>query len=141
MARPVVEEANKIAPAFSRIFKEMIIITPSHKPLPRAAKGTVMRKAALAEFDEEIQALYVLELLKVMVSDVNSIVARYGVVEASTKAAENIAPPASWTADEVESWLLKQANDISSSAPLNGSKDLFQQGFDRSDFLCIWLST
>ncbi|KZP21523.1 acetyl-CoA synthetase-like protein, partial [Athelia psychrophila] len=32
---PTVEEANKEAPAFSRIFKEMIIVTDSSKPLPR----------------------------------------------------------------------------------------------------------
>ncbi|KAG6824143.1 nonribosomal peptide synthetase, partial [Arthromyces matolae] len=54
---PVIEEANAVAPAFSRIFKEMILFTSTDKPLPRAGKGTVMRKAALKAYDEEIEAL------------------------------------------------------------------------------------
>lgn len=44
--RPFIEEANHIAPSFSRIYKEMILIASPTKPLPRAAKGTVMRKAS-----------------------------------------------------------------------------------------------
>ncbi|KAG6900035.1 putative secondary metabolism biosynthetic enzyme, partial [Termitomyces sp. T159_Od127] len=34
----VIEEANKVMPASSRIFKEMILITSKDKPLPRTAK-------------------------------------------------------------------------------------------------------
>lgn len=59
MTRPVIEEANKMAPAFSRIFKEMILITSKTKPLPRTGKGTVMRKMGLKIYDEEIEALCV----------------------------------------------------------------------------------
>lgn len=55
--RPIVEEANKVGPAFSRIFKEMILITSPDKPLPRAGKGTVMRKAALALYNDEIDQM------------------------------------------------------------------------------------
>lgn len=55
--RPIVEEANKVAPGFSRIFKEMILITSPSKPLPRAGKGTVMRKAALQAYADEIDAM------------------------------------------------------------------------------------
>jgi len=55
--RPVIEEANKVAPAFSRIFKEMILITSRDKPLPRAGKGTVLRKVSLQSYDSEIEAL------------------------------------------------------------------------------------
>ncbi|KZT27278.1 acetyl-CoA synthetase-like protein, partial [Neolentinus lepideus HHB14362 ss-1] len=40
----IVEEANKDAPGFSRIFKEMILVTSPEKPLRRTPKGTVMRK-------------------------------------------------------------------------------------------------
>jgi long-subunit acyl-CoA synthetase (AMP-forming) len=54
---PAVEEANRMAPAFARIFKEMILVTSPSKPLPRAAKGTVNRKAAVVLYDEEIRAL------------------------------------------------------------------------------------
>jgi hypothetical protein len=35
----------------------MILITKPSKPLPRAPKGTITRKAALAEYAEEIEAL------------------------------------------------------------------------------------
>lgn len=54
---PIVDEANKVTPAFSRIFKEMILITSKDKPLARAAKGTIMRKAALKDYHSEIEAL------------------------------------------------------------------------------------
>ena len=53
------EEANSKAPAFARIFKEMIIVTRPDKPLPRAAKGTVVRPQALQLYGEEIQNLSV----------------------------------------------------------------------------------
>ena len=52
-----------MAPAFSRIFKEMILVTHKEKPLPRAGKGTLMRKAALKEYHKEIETLSVLLLL------------------------------------------------------------------------------
>jgi len=55
--RPIIENANKVAPAFSKLFKEMILITPEEKPLPRAGKGTVMRKLALQVYNDEIEAL------------------------------------------------------------------------------------
>jgi hypothetical protein len=54
---PAVEEANRSAPAFGRIFKEMILVARPDKPLPRAAKGTVNHKAAIALYDEEIRVL------------------------------------------------------------------------------------
>ncbi|EPQ57831.1 acetyl-CoA synthetase-like protein [Gloeophyllum trabeum ATCC 11539] len=54
---PSVEEANKEAPAFSRIFKEMILVTDPAKPMARAAKGTVMRKMTLGLYAEEIDAI------------------------------------------------------------------------------------
>ncbi|KAJ3503559.1 hypothetical protein NLJ89_g8377 [Agrocybe chaxingu] len=52
---PIVEEANKVGPAFSRIFKEMILFVSQDKPFPRAGKGTVMRKAALQAYETEIE--------------------------------------------------------------------------------------
>ncbi|KAJ7811481.1 hypothetical protein B0H14DRAFT_3755089 [Mycena olivaceomarginata] len=44
---PIIEEANENAAAFSRIFKKMILIASSDKPLPRAGKGTIQSKAAI----------------------------------------------------------------------------------------------
>lgn len=55
--RPIIEEANKVAPAFSKLYKEFILLSNPRKPLPRAGKGTVMRKAALADYHDEIEAL------------------------------------------------------------------------------------
>lgn len=55
--RPSVEEANVPAPAFARIFKEMILVTVPGKPLPRAGKGTIIRKQAMALYADEIDRL------------------------------------------------------------------------------------
>ena len=57
--RSIVEEANAAAPAFAKIFKEMIIVTDPSKPLPRAGKGTIQRKAATVAYAGEIVKLYV----------------------------------------------------------------------------------
>lgn len=59
LARPVIEEANHLGPTFARLFKETIVVASPSKPLPRAAKGTVMRKQALALYAEEIEQLWV----------------------------------------------------------------------------------
>ncbi|KNZ79425.1 L-aminoadipate-semialdehyde dehydrogenase large subunit [Termitomyces sp. J132] len=106
----VIEEANKIAPAFSRIFKEMILFTSKDKPLPRAGKGTVMRKMALKTYDDEIEGLY-------------------ATVEQSAKG-EDVVPPITWENKHVRVWLLYQAADIHSGKTFDVSQDLFEQGFD-----------
>jgi hypothetical protein len=46
-----------VSPAFGRVYKEMILVTSPNRLLPRAAKGTVIRKAALALYEDEIRAL------------------------------------------------------------------------------------
>ncbi|KAG6843649.1 hypothetical protein H0H87_002019 [Tephrocybe sp. NHM501043] len=53
-----IEKANKAAPAFSKLYKEIILFTPEGSPLPLAGKGTVLRKSALSIFAKEISALY-----------------------------------------------------------------------------------
>lgn len=55
--RPSIDEANHIAPAFSKIYKEMVLFTDRRKPLPPAPKGTVIRKLALSVYAEEIETL------------------------------------------------------------------------------------
>ena len=55
--RPVVEEANKDAPNFSRVFKEMILVTSPDKPMLRAGKGTVTKRATIKLYEHEIDAL------------------------------------------------------------------------------------
>jgi hypothetical protein len=52
-------KANAIVPAFSRVFKEMILITSSTKPLPRSGKGTILRKVAYKEYARKIDQMCV----------------------------------------------------------------------------------
>ncbi|KAG6328202.1 hypothetical protein ID866_10887, partial [Astraeus odoratus] len=51
-----VEEANKDALNFSRIFKELILVTAPGKPMIRTGKGSVMKKATLRLYEQEIDA-------------------------------------------------------------------------------------
>ncbi|KAF8956587.1 acetyl-CoA synthetase-like protein [Flammula alnicola] len=107
---PIVEEANKVAPAFSRIFKEMILIASRDKPLPRAGKGTVMRKAALLAYQTEIDDIY-------------------AKVDATVKA-EAVVPPPSWSTEDTVAWLQTQVQEILSGQQFSVSRDLFEQGMD-----------
>ncbi|KAF8120306.1 hypothetical protein EV363DRAFT_1478563 [Boletus edulis] len=108
---PAIEEVNKPSPAFSRIFKELILITSQDKPMSRTPKGTVMRKATLKAYETEINALY-------------------DTVEASAEAPDGMAGPSAWTSEALEEWLLEHARTISSSGSVDPSADLFVQGFD-----------
>ncbi|KAG9309639.1 putative aminoadipate reductase [Chiua virens] len=108
---PVIDEANKPSPAFSRIFKEMILITSADKPMLRAPKGTVQRKATLKDYDGEINTLY-------------------ETVEASSVSPDGLAGPSAWTSDVLESWLLEHARAISPNGEVDPHADLFAQGFD-----------
>ncbi|KAH0588812.1 Polyketide synthase HetM [Termitomyces sp. J132] len=105
---PTIEEANSIAPAHSRIFKEMILFTYKGKPLPLTPKGTLARKAAIELYQKEINALY---------ENVETVVG-----ESSF--------PASWSAIDTQGWLLEQVSDVLSGATIDPVVDLFEQGFD-----------
>ncbi|KAJ7683142.1 putative aminoadipate reductase [Mycena rosella] len=107
---PVIEEANEDAPAFARIYKEMILVTGRGKPMLRAPKGTVNKKATIALYEQEIEALY-------------------DTIEASGNAASDIEPPASWTSRDLEPWLTTHAS-LLASRDIRGGHDLFDQGFD-----------
>ncbi|TFK50396.1 acetyl-CoA synthetase-like protein [Heliocybe sulcata] len=109
---PVIEEANIDAPAFSRIFKEMILVTSPDKPMRRAAKGTVMRKATAADYAEEIDELY---------------------AKVQSSGGGDTEPPKSWEALDLEEWLTLQAyqiNKTSREEKPDADVDLFAQGFD-----------
>ncbi|KAG2095134.1 putative aminoadipate reductase [Suillus discolor] len=108
---PDIEEANKEAPAFSRIFKEMIIVTHSEKPMLRAAKGTVIKKATVKLYEEEINALY-------------------EKVGGSTRAGIDVPLPTSWTVEDVEGWLKIHAAAANADKEVDPDADLFTQGFD-----------
>ncbi|KAJ6541378.1 hypothetical protein B0H19DRAFT_1173050 [Mycena capillaripes] len=55
---PAVEEANKIAPTHSRIFKEMVLVGNPAKPIELTVKGTPRRQAVLDAYAKEIEDLY-----------------------------------------------------------------------------------
>ncbi|KAI6042371.1 putative aminoadipate reductase [Pisolithus marmoratus] len=109
--KPVVEEANQEAPNFSRIFKEMILVTSRDKPMLRTGKGTVTKKATLDLYESEINALY-------------------ESVEASATAGIDVSLPSEWTTANVENWLMVHAAAVNSNKPVNPGVDLFEQGFD-----------
>ncbi|KAJ7916712.1 putative aminoadipate reductase, partial [Mycena leptocephala] len=108
---PVIEEANEIAPAFSRIFKEMILFASRDKPLPRAGKGTVMRKAAIDLYAPEIEAIY-------------------NAVEEISTAVASTEPPTEWDAVIIQEWLLKLAENLCNTTKMSPTVDLHRQGFD-----------
>ncbi|KAF7296637.1 Aminoadipate reductase [Mycena chlorophos] len=111
----VVQDANAVAPAFARVHKEMILVTAKERPFVRTLKGTIARKATIALYDGEIKALY-------------------DAIETSENVANEVVPPSSWTAKDLESWLLSQACSVlateSTSAQIDPAADLFEQGFD-----------
>ncbi|KAI5992131.1 hypothetical protein EDD15DRAFT_2519217 [Pisolithus albus] len=110
---PVVEEANKDAPNFSRIFKEMILVASRDKPMLRAGKGTVTKKATLSLYEAEIDALY-------------------ESVEASATAGIDVPLPSEWTISNVVDWLVVHATAVNLDEPVDPDPDLFEQGFDRN---------
>ncbi|KAJ7039814.1 hypothetical protein C8F04DRAFT_996222 [Mycena alexandri] len=55
---PTVEQANKFAPAHSRLFKNMIILSDPSKPFQVTAKGTLRRNAILEDYAQEIEDAY-----------------------------------------------------------------------------------
>ncbi|SPQ27494.1 2d27d111-a7df-4dfd-b53e-66ee884047f0 [Thermothielavioides terrestris] len=55
---PVVEEANRAAPAHARVEKSLILVTTPDRRLIRTPKGTVQRAPSLAQYAAEIDRLY-----------------------------------------------------------------------------------
>ncbi|KAH8078746.1 hypothetical protein BXZ70DRAFT_658621 [Cristinia sonorae] len=109
---PHVEEANKRAPAFARLFKETILFADPLKPFARAAKGTAIRPVIIQAYEEEINSLY----------------AR---LEESVGGAQGVAkPPTTWSPADVEVWLAKLSASINEDQAVSSTIDLFEQGFD-----------
>ncbi|KAJ6545507.1 hypothetical protein B0H19DRAFT_1266933 [Mycena capillaripes] len=107
---PVIEEANESSPAFARIYKEMILVTHAGKPMARAAKGTVIKKATMASYKQEIDELY-------------------NTFEASENTTNDVEPPSSWTSKDLEPWIETHASLVVDT-DICGGYDLFDQGFD-----------
>ncbi|KAL6300002.1 hypothetical protein BKA93DRAFT_741263 [Sparassis latifolia] len=105
-----VEEANQPAPAFAKVFKETILVTDSARPFPRAAKGTVQRKQALALYESDIEELY-------------------KTIEDSSDS-HGITPPSSWTIPVVQAWIAEHAGQLNDGIVPAATADLFAHGFD-----------
>ncbi|KAF8215590.1 acetyl-CoA synthetase-like protein [Mycena galopus ATCC 62051] len=107
---PVIEEANENAPAFARIYKEMILVTQPGKPMVRAPKGTVIKKPTIVSYKQEIEDLY-------------------DTIEASGNATSDVEPPSSWSSQDLEPWLQTHASLVA-GRDIRGGHDLFDQGLD-----------
>ncbi|KAH7912704.1 acetyl-CoA synthetase-like protein [Hygrophoropsis aurantiaca] len=105
---PWIEEANRMAPGYSRIFKDMILVTHQDKPMPRAGKGTVQKKSAVQLYGTDIDALY--ERIE---NDVDS---------------ANV--PTNWSQEALQLWLEGCATRISANGGIDSSIDIFSQGMD-----------
>ncbi|THG96855.1 hypothetical protein EW026_g5054 [Hermanssonia centrifuga] len=104
-----IDQANQKAPTFARIFREMVLICDPAKPLPRAAKGNVVRKHALELYAHAIEHLY----------------DRSEISQGST-----LSSPTSWTVEDIETWLLALTASVNNGQPLLAAVDIFEQGLD-----------
>ncbi|KAI0350279.1 acetyl-CoA synthetase-like protein [Trametes cingulata] len=108
MIWPSVERANEFGPQHSRIFKEMILLATPTKPFQYNVKGLLRRKFILADYKEEIEALY---------SDVDN------------SAHSDIEPPGTWESEEV----LTFVRDVVTSTlgrTIPNDADIFRSGGD-----------
>lgn len=55
---PHVQEANKVAPAFAKIPKSLILFTTREKPFIRAGKGVVQRQNNVKAYSKELDQLF-----------------------------------------------------------------------------------
>lgn len=55
---PAIERINNMNPGQGRVWKSMILITKRDKPFSRAAKGSIIRKRTIKEYEKEIDTLY-----------------------------------------------------------------------------------
>lgn len=125
----MINEANKIAPAYSKIFKELILVVNKRKPLPRAPKGTVIRKLALSAYAEEIDELHVSFHFR-RHFHLSNIKTRYRNIE-SVQSIESIDPPQAWEEQCIVRWLLDQVHELCPGKFISASDNLFEQGLDR----------
>lgn len=103
-------------------------MTDPAKPLPRAAKGTVIRKQAIALYEKEIR-----DLLVASPSGLQAQVLmppRYETVTESTDI-KGIFPPETWEQADVLSWLVELAASVSDGRVPDTDVSLLEQGFDR----------
>ncbi|KAI0050775.1 acetyl-CoA synthetase-like protein [Auriscalpium vulgare] len=108
MIWPTVEKLNEYAPAHSRLFKEMIIVSIPSKPFEYTAKGTPRRPAVLRSYEPEIDALY---------------------TAVQTASQTDIGPPGTWNEAETRSFLRAVVGSVLKS-DIGDEDDLFLAGCD-----------
>lgn len=64
---PTVEEANKLAPAFAKIPKSLILFSPPGKGFHRAGKGTVQRQATVKAYSQDLESLFGSQELELLI--------------------------------------------------------------------------
>ncbi|KAI1633994.1 hypothetical protein F4809DRAFT_652207 [Biscogniauxia mediterranea] len=55
---PTIDKANKAAPKFGRVPRELITFTTKEKPFMRASKGTIQRRLTILAYEKEIEEMY-----------------------------------------------------------------------------------
>ncbi|KAF5351512.1 hypothetical protein D9758_007194 [Tetrapyrgos nigripes] len=107
---PTVDKANDFAPAHSRIFKEMILVTHPDKPFQRTPKGSPKRNAVLKDYAEEIEAAY---------------------TAFDESSQTQFDPPKSWNAEDCISFIHVAFQSImKGDSELGDEDDIFQRGCD-----------
>lgn len=103
-----VEKANNYGSSFSRIMKEMILVTSPSKPMQFTAKGTPRRQFMIQEYAEEIDEMY----------------------EAVALSSQLHLPPAAeWTEEACVDLARRVVNGVLAT-DLGDTDDLFEQGCD-----------
>ncbi|KAH7912698.1 hypothetical protein BJ138DRAFT_1083028 [Hygrophoropsis aurantiaca] len=103
-----IERMNAYAPQHSRLFKEMIIVSKPSKPFTYTAKNTPRRQAIIADYEDEINALY-------------------NAVEESTQS--GITPPLHWDQQSTCAFVRKAVSSVMGRT-ISDDDDIFQQGCD-----------
>ncbi|VDB85562.1 unnamed protein product [Peniophora sp. CBMAI 1063] len=103
-----IDKANEHAPAHSKIFKEMVLVTSPRKPVELTAKGTPRRQVTLTAYTREIEELY--EKVK-------------------NASQTDIESPSEWTEQATRTFIQKAVSRVMRDA-VEDDDDLFQHGCD-----------
>lgn len=123
---PVIAEANELAPSIACLFEETIVITTPDKPLPRSAKGSVMRTEALKLYAREINAMY--ETLE-GAGGCNEFSANRVEKHRSWQRPGRVSPDDYSDSAQLEQWLLSEASALLHREDVDPAMGLFHQGF------------
>ncbi|KAI1122652.1 hypothetical protein F5Y10DRAFT_253719 [Nemania abortiva] len=107
---PTIDEANKAAPKFGRVPKELVIFTTPEKPFLRAGKGTIQRRLSIDAYEAEIEELYAKAEEGLLTSD--------------------LPPLKSTSVDHLQFFLKALYSETLDNHDLAVDDDLFAQGLD-----------